>query len=244
MHRVGVAVMTVWWALVATLCLPANAQRPHAGSCTRIDLAGAVSAGQQWSAAIGEGWIFHLLPIHGARYSGWDLTVDRNPPTGYPDALLLATPPYRSINEREVGTTYGLRAQDALGWNPRSFHFFTSPADFREAQKLFAVATASVSSPAAQTAAMQKLADLMVHAAPGAFHILAARIVPGTADAAPFAENWGLQSTRIPRIDMAPAGGQPTPRGSLQWIHFSVALWLPQNWKVPKNLHAETGPCE
>ena len=228
---------------MAALCLTAGAQSRGADRCARIDLAGAVSAGQQWSAAFGEGWVFRLLPIHSAAYSGWDLTVDRSEPAGYPDALLLATPPYRSINEREVGTTYGLRAQDALGWNPRSFHFLTRAADFREAQKLFAVATTSASSPAAQAAAMQKLAVLTVHAAPGAFHILDARIVPGTADAAPFAENWGLQSERIPHINVVPADGQATARGSLQWIRFSVTLWLPPDWKAPKNLGAEPGPC-
>ena len=51
--------------------------------------------------------------------------------------LLLATPPYESISQREVGTTFGIRAQDAIGWNPRSFRFFTNPALFRKAQKLY-----------------------------------------------------------------------------------------------------------
>ena len=72
-----------------------------------------------------------------AAYSGWDLVVDREPAAGFPDALLLATLPYNSINEREIGTTFGLRAQDAIGWNPRSFRFIVTPSDFREAQQLF-----------------------------------------------------------------------------------------------------------
>ena len=88
--------------------------------------------------ALGQGWTFRVLPIPplAAGYSGWDLVVDRDPPAGYPDALPLATLPYNSINEREVGTTFGLRAQDAAGWNPRSFRF-TDPAEFRKAQQWF-----------------------------------------------------------------------------------------------------------
>ena len=95
---------------------------------------GEVSAGQEWKADFGQGWVFRLLPIDTsswagkAGYSGWDLVVDREQPAGYPDALLVATPPYNSINEREVGTTFGLRAQDAIGWNPRSFRFLTNAA--------------------------------------------------------------------------------------------------------------------
>ena len=30
-----------------------------------------------------------------------------------------------------------LRAQDAIGWNPRSFHFLTDPDALREGQKQF-----------------------------------------------------------------------------------------------------------
>lgn len=228
--------------LCGVLCTSATAEG-RAAACTRIDLAGAASAGQSWSASFGEGWVFRLLPIHGAEYSGWDLAVDRTPSAGYPDALLVATPPYNSINEREVGTTYGLRAQDALGWNPRSFHFLTSPVDFREAQKLFAATTLSASPSAAQTGTMQKLATLMSRAASGEFRILDAHIVPGTGDAAPYAENWGLQSAKTLHTDVPPSNGQATPRGAFQWIRFSVTLWLLPNWNAPKNLHAVKGPC-
>ena len=100
---------------------------PTQAVCEKLELLGEVHAAQEWKAAFGEGWVFRLIPIHpgNAGYSGWDLVVDREAGAGFPDALLLATPPYRSINEREVGTTFGVRAQDAIGWNPRSFHFLT-----------------------------------------------------------------------------------------------------------------------
>jgi len=76
------------------------------GKLPQVVLTGEAGEGQQWRAAFGQGWAFRVLPIQPgpAGYSGWDLVVDREQPAGYPDALLLATPPYNSINEREVGT--------------------------------------------------------------------------------------------------------------------------------------------
>jgi len=90
---------------------------------------------------IGKGWVFRVLPIapSGKGYTGWDLVVDRADAkdAGYPDALLLATPPYGSLNEREIGTTFGLRAQDAIAWGPRRFHFFTDLKDLRRGRELY-----------------------------------------------------------------------------------------------------------
>jgi hypothetical protein len=100
---------------------------------------GEVNAGQEWKAAFGEGWVFRVLPIQAGKagFSGWDLVVDREQPAGFPDALLLGTPPYNSINEQEVGSTFGLRAQDGIGWNPRSFRFLSTAEAFREGWKLY-----------------------------------------------------------------------------------------------------------
>jgi hypothetical protein len=116
---------------------------PHAANCWRILLTGEVNAGQEWKQPFGQGWLFRVVPIQPGHtpgtpvYSGWDLVVDRDPSAGYPDALLVATPPYYSISEREVATTFGLRAQDAIGWNPRSFHFLTDSEALHEGQKEF-----------------------------------------------------------------------------------------------------------
>ncbi len=124
------------------LALTATLGRERAGaasSCKKLVLSGEVNAGQVWQEPLGEGWAFRIQPIQAtqAGYSGWDLVVDRQPPAGYPDALLLATLPFNSINEREIGTTFGLRAQDAIGWTPRTFHFLIDPAAFRQAQQLY-----------------------------------------------------------------------------------------------------------
>jgi hypothetical protein len=158
--------------------------------CTRIVFEGEVNTGVDWTVSLGEAWVFRVLPIPPlpAGYSGWDLVVDRHPPAGFPDALLLAPMPYNSINEREIGITFGLRAQDAIGWNPRSFRFIVSPEDFRAGQQLFGSLAASTG-PASPTGgsgdpkqgdrqAMARLLEIRQPAATGEFRILDARIVP------------------------------------------------------------------
>jgi len=228
------------------------AAAPRPQSCEKVVLTGEVSAGQEWKAEFGQGWVFRVLPIQAGKagYSGWDLVVDREQPAGYPDALLVATPPYNSINEREVGTTYGLRAQDAIGWNPRSFHFLTDPGALRESQRLYfslggttAGSTAQGQS-AAVARATRRLMELERQSAAGELRILDARLTPGIADAAPYAENWAVQSARTNHTNEPAARGTSTPLGELHWMRFSITLWLPEGWKAPRELHAARGACD
>jgi hypothetical protein len=226
---------------------------PRRASCRKIVLTGEVSAGLEWKAAFGEGWIFRVLPIQPghAGYSGWDLVVDREQPAGFPDALLLASPPYNSINEREVGTTFGLRAQDAIGWNPRSFHFLTNVAALREGQQLFRSISqlqSGLSGGAGplhpdEALAAQRLMVLEAESSPGEFRILDARLTPGIADAAAYAQNWALASAKTTHTNEAASGGGSTPLGQLHWMRFSIALWLPESWKAPPEIHASRAAC-
>jgi hypothetical protein len=220
-------------------------------------LEGEVKAGGEWKAALGQGWVFRVLPIRGGKpadgnpYSGWDLVVDREQAAGFPDALLVATPPYNSISEREVGTTFGLRAQDAIGWNPRSFRFLYSPQAFAASQKLFwdmnrSAGGAGNSASARQgqpDAAAQKLMAMMQQSAAGEFKILDARLTPGIADPAPYAQNWALASSKTPHRFEANPSGKSTPRGELHWMRFSVTLWLPDSWQLPREVHATREAC-
>jgi hypothetical protein len=235
-------------------------------SCEKAVLLGEVSAGQEWRAAIGEGWIFRVLPIQSgksgpehAEYSGWDMVVDREQAAGFPDALLVATPPYDSINEREVGTTYGIRAQDAIGWNPRGFRFLTDSAVFRKSQQLYRQMnrhvqaegrgnapeekSSSAGTGALEARATQALMELVRRSSAGQFRILDARLTPGVADAAPFAENWAVQSSKTPHVFEPAPGGKSTPLGTLNWMRFSITLWLPGTWKTPGAIHATRGAC-
>jgi hypothetical protein len=172
--------------------------------------------------------------------------------------LLLATPPYDSINQREVGTTFGLRAQDAIGWNPRNFRFLTDPDAFRKAQKLYfalhstpdtnrhdrdVVQVAEHSKPADERpSASESLMELAAHSATGQFRILDGRLTPGTANALPYAQNWALQQRNIPHTITSTTS--PTPYGKLDALRFEITLLLPTNWETPKKLQASRAPCE
>ncbi len=251
-------------ALILAFALPALAAPPRPAACTRIEFTGKVNAGQEWKASLGEGWVLRVVPIAPgtAGYTGWDLVVDRDPPAGFPDALLLATPPYNSINEREIGTTYGLRAQDAIGWNPRSFRFLINPADFLQGQKLFLALSSQLQTPSGKPPAAgakspgtssnqdpavarlsRELMDLQSRAAAGELRILDAGLAPGIADPEPFAQSWGLRAARMQTTQVPPTGSKPTPRGELDWMHFSITLSLPAGWKPPHGLTATPAPC-
>jgi hypothetical protein len=223
----------------------------RAATCNMIVLTGQAAAGEQWSQPIGEGWVFRVLPVPPGKegYTGWDLVVDRDPPAGYPDALLVATPPYYSISEREVATTFGLRAQDAIGWNPRSFRFLADPDALREAQKQFRalggtkIWTEKPQPSSGQQAAEQRLLEINRKSSPGQCRILNAKLTPGIADAQPFARKWALQSSRTPHTIAPSATGQPTPLGELHSMRFSITLWLPANWRAPKDVSSTLSPC-
>lgn len=228
-----------------------SARSAAAPSCRKVVLHGDVNEGQLWQSSFGQGWEVRLLPIQPgqAGYSGFDLVVDREQPTGYPDALLLATPPYNSINEREIGTTFGLRAQDAIGWSPRSFHFLTDPAAFHQAQQFFLSLereghlSASAAKLPDATRDMNRLMQLGRSRAAGELHIEDSRVVPGVSDAAPFAQAWALAGMRTPHQIVAAPDGKSSQRGSLAWMRFSVTLWLPASWKLPPQLHGTPAAC-
>ena len=229
-------------------------------NCQKVVLLGEVNEGQKWSGRIGEGWVFRIIPIQPAQanFSGWDPVVDRDKAAGFPDALFLATPLYDSIDEHEVGTTFELRAQDAIGWNPRSFHLLTDPALFRTSQQHFQhmhrnaqpgmplSAPAGKQKPASTGAAEQLdawLTELLHRSSAGQFRILDARLAPGTSDAAPFAENWALALPRTPHTIEPVTGPSSAALGELHWLRFSVTLWLPAAFKSPPELHAVRAAC-
>jgi hypothetical protein len=242
-----------WWTsgcvpiAVLGLAVAVSHAAPPGRTCRRVELHGEVDAGQEWKAPFGQGWVFRVLPISAspAGYSGWDLVVDRDPPAGYPDALLLATLPYNSINEREIGTTFGLRAQDAIGWSPRSFHFLSNPAEFRDAQQWFRRLNSDVKTraPAASSDAMNRLLDVEKGASSGQLRILDARITPGVANPQPFAQDWALAFSRTKHeIESAPPG-QESATGKMLWMQFEVTLWLPQRWGLPAGVQAVRASC-
>ena len=235
------------------------AEIPAPLTCEKIVLNGEVSAGHEWKMAFGEGWAFRAVPIPkdktAAGVGGWDLVVDRDEPAGFPDAVLVATPPYNLINPREVGTTYGLRAQDAVGWNPRHFRFMTNRSAFRQAQRLYlsldrygelggkAKVTAGDRKKKSLERAMARFLKLAKESSPGEFDIEEAHLTPGIGTVKPYAANWALQSAKTPHTVEPLPDGTPPELGRLGWIRFSVTLWVPGSWRTPEKLQQSPVPC-
>ncbi len=253
--------------------------------CSRLVLRGEVKAGSEWRAPIGGGWVFRVVPITSAsaqsrrtgskseaasgakNYSGWDLVMDREPGAGYPDALLLATPPYGSVNEREIGTTFGMRSQDAIAWEPRKFHFFTSEANATQARQYFSqllATSASSDVEGSQRANAERAAHAshellqLIASDPklgfGEFSITDARIVSGSGDPPAYARGWGSHLRQVPHtleqaspLDLNDGSstnhGSYSEAGSLRWMQFVATLWLPYEWKAPPGGKLETANC-
>lgn len=225
-------------------CISASAHGLAVGACSKLVLEGEVTAGAEWKALLGEDWVFRILPVPPmqAGYTGWDLVIDRAQPAGFPDALYLATPPFGSINEREIATTFGLRAQDAIGWNPRTFRFLIDPKAFDEAQQVYRSGYPSGPSSSASSDVAKRLLELQKGAASGELRILDARLVPGTADPAPYAQQWAMEVSRTQHeIEPSSIGG--SPRGALRSMRFRLTLWLPAKWTFPPGVHATRATC-
>jgi hypothetical protein len=85
--------------------------------------------------------------------------------------------------------------------------------------------------------------DLQRLSSTGEFRILDARLAPGIADAASYAENWALASARTPHTVEPSPGAKSTPLGELHWMRFSITLWLPDTWKTPREVDVARTAC-
>ena len=208
-----------------------------------LELKGEIAAGQEWKAAIGHGWVFRVAPIHppwnpgtGKGYSGWDLIIDRDSGGGYPDAILLGTPPYGSLSEREIGTTFGLRAQDAIAWTPRRFHFVTSAQDLARSRVWYREMMSG------NVASQADLLKIVAGASAGEFQVLDAKLSAGTGDPPAFAEQWAAHLEQVQHT-FVPVSGTGSTRGELLWMRFAVKLWLPSGWAAPVGARLEQAKC-
>jgi hypothetical protein len=215
--------------------------------CRKLTLRGEVNAGQEWQVGIGKGWRFRLVPIpeSGHGYTGWNLVLDAQEDGGYPDALLLGTPPYDSLNEREVGTTFGLRAQDAIAWGPRRFHFLLSQIDLKRCRELFVLVTGKSGAPAGTAAkASEELLKFVGDSrslGSGEFVVQDARLVLGTADPAGFAQQWAARLSQVPHTTLQSVTSNA--RGELRWIRFTATLLVPGGWGDAPGLSSERVKC-
>ena len=94
-----------------------------------------------------------------------------------------------------------------------------------------------------QQSAEQRLLEINRNSSAGQLRILNAKLTPGIADPAPFAQKWALQSARTPHTIAPSTAANPTPLGQLHSMQFSITLWLPANWRAPKTLQSTPSPC-
>ena len=230
--------------------MPPPSARPKGEAlCRKLILSGQVSQGREWKGAIGQGWVFRVIPIASTaaekesqrRYSGWDLVLDRADGlgvAGYPDALLLATPPYGSLNAREIGTTFGLRAQDALGWEPRPFRYLTSETDLARARGLFSRVTAPGKT---DVAAQSELLQIIGRGSAGQFRVVDAKLRMGVHDPEFFAQKWAANFKNVPHT--VEDGTQDSPLGEIRWVRFEATFWLPKTFTAAPEIVTATSKC-
>ncbi len=205
---------------------------PKPPPCHVIAIEGELNAGKPFSHVIGNGLRLWFEPIA----AGWILRVV---PTAGPlpahDYAELATPPYQSVNPLSLSTDFSFRAQDAVGWNPRRFHYATSPAAYDALNEVY---TRFMQAGATPPPPLElELSDQIAKAGEGKLTILDASLVPGAADQWKMAAAVSERFTQTAHILLPPPGGKPMPLGHLESIRFRVEFLLPDHFKAdPTNV--------
>lgn len=184
-------------------------------ACPSLTFEGEVQAGKSFRHALGaqqsfllesiaSGWIVRVLPASDAR--------------GPHDFAELATPPYRSPNPLLISTDFSFRAQDAVAWNPREFHFFTTAQQMAIATKAYDATLKEPNRPAVGAA----LFPLLAEACAATLQIVDARIAGGSADqtamAATVAQHFSQTAHTVDTS--APA----SRLGKILWMRFRVTV--------------------
>ena len=157
------------------------------------------------------GWVIRVLPSAGARPAQ--------------DFAEVATPPFRSINPLLLTTDFGFRAQDVVGWNPRTFRYVGGAAAFPEAQHAYLAATSSRPPTAAEDAAVTRVA---MKALEGRFELLDAVLAPGSADQSAAAGLLSSHFATTAHTIRAPRNGPSGALGEILSLRFRVMLSAPE----------------
>jgi hypothetical protein len=199
--------------------------------CKAVVLEGQVAAGQSYAQQFSLDWIFYFEPIA----SGWMVRVLRAgvPRTDH-DGAELATPPYRSVTPLAVTTDFSFRAQDAIGWNPRRFHYTKDAAVFQKMAELYAPAMAG------NAQAERSLAMLAAEQPEGVLTIEDAHLVPGSNDQAAAAAAVASHFETTPHsVEQGPS----SPLGRITAIRFRVQMELRPGTVAAPGLKTLPIPC-
>lgn len=202
--------------LALAACLAGTAA--HAASCASLHVEGQVDAGKSYNHAIDathqfmleaipSGWIVRVLP-----------TAKAHEVRAAHDYAELATPPYRSPNPILISTDFAFRAQDAIAWNPREFHYFTTAVQLATATQAYEATMREPNRPAAGAA----LFSLLPTACTARLRILDARIVGGTANQSLMAA--AVASHFAETAHTVETNAAPTPLGKIVSMRFLVTF--------------------
>ena len=214
---------------------PARSASP---ACRLATIEGQLEAGKTWRRPIGNGLAVWFEPIA----AGWILRViPAAGPLGDHDYAELATPPYRSVTPLSISTDFSFRAQDAVGWNPRRFHFATSSEEFSKLLDVYQRYTQAGASPPAPLEV--ELSGDISEASEGTLTILDARLVPGMADQWRMAGAVASHFATTAHTLVNPVDGKPSALGKLLWLSFRLEFELPKNFSPAAGLRVLPHLC-
>ncbi len=141
------------------------------------------------------------------------------------DFAEVATPPFRSINPLLLTTDFGFRAQDVVGWNPRTFHYVGTAASFAAAQRAY---RATLSSRVPTREQEMAVTQVVMGALEGRLEVVDAALTPGTADQSASASLVSSHFASTAHTFRAPEGGEAGPLGKVLSLRFRVRLSEPE----------------
>lgn len=217
----------------------AIAAPPTKPVCRTAVLEGELNAGQPLIRPIGGGVKVYFQPLP----SGWILRVlPGSGPAGQHDYAELATPPYQSVTPLAISTDFAFRAQDAIGWNPRRFHFATTSASFRELEQAYLKYEAAGTTPAADIQA--ELARQIAQTSEGTLTILDSRLVGGTADQWQMAAAVASHFNSTAHTIVQEPNGSTSALGRIIWLRFRIELTLPSGFLPGPGIRLQLRPCD
>jgi len=218
---------------------PALAVPPVKPVCHAVTVEGELNAGQPLVQLLGGGLKLYFQPLP----SGWILRiVPASGSVGEHDYAELATPPYQSVTPLAISTDFAFRAQDAVGWNPRRFHFATNAASFRQLEQAYLKYEAAGATPSADIQA--ELAHQIAQTSEGTVTILDSRLIGGTADQWQMAAAVASHFNSTAHTLVQEPNGSTSPLGRIIWLRFRLELALPAGFNANPKLPSHVRPCE
>ena len=210
--------------------------RPKGPDCQTLTFAGEVAARSTYRRRIdaklefvlepvASGWIIRVLPLSGPR-----------PPHDYAE---VATPPYNSVTPLSITTDFALRSQDAIGWNPRDFHFAADRTSYLRLLAFYQRSTVS-GSLRGGTPTGGEIAEALRASGAGTLTIVDAHLEAGTADQSAAGAAVASHFNSTAHALMPPGSHIPTALGQLLWLRFQVNL----RWPGSGHTNPSTSPTE